>query len=182
MTDHPDGAASAPRYLLASATEATTVLRRLARDGWATREGFALLDNAWDVADQQLVLFGRVADLDSAALAVFAAARGAGVVVICDPDTEEGRAVLADLSRVGPVGRTAEEAPGTGHDDDLPLTDEQRALLERLANGETIAAAATAEFLSLRTANRRIAQARAALGVRTTREAVLTYRRHTRND
>jgi DNA-binding NarL/FixJ family response regulator len=57
------------------------------------------------------------------------------------------------------------------------LLPEQRALLDRLANGETIAAAAAAEYLSLRTANRRIAQARDALGVRTTREAVLTYLR-----
>ena len=60
-------------------------------------------------------------------------------------------------------------------------TPEQRALLERLANGETIAAAAAAEFLSLRTANRRIAQAREALGVRTTREAVLAYLRQRRS-
>jgi hypothetical protein len=43
--------------------------------------------------------------------------------------------------------------------------------------GDTIAAAAAAEFLSLRTANRRIAEARALFGVRTTREAVLAYLR-----
>ena len=57
------------------------------------------------------------------------------------------------------------------------LIPEQRALLERLADGETIAAAAAAEFLSLRTANRRIAEAREVFGVRTTREAVLAYLR-----
>jgi DNA-binding NarL/FixJ family response regulator len=55
------------------------------------------------------------------------------------------------------------------------LLPEQRALLGRLANGETIATAAAAEYLSLRTANRRIAQARTSLGVRTTREAVLVF-------
>lgn len=60
------------------------------------------------------------------------------------------------------------------------LLPEQRALLDRLANGETIAAAAAAEYLSLRTANRRIAQARQALGVQTTREAVLRYLRQRR--
>ena len=64
--------------------------------------------------------------------------------------------------------------------DDLPLTIEQRALLDRLADGESIAAAATAEFLSLRTANRRIAAARDALGVRTTRQAVVEYARRRR--
>lgn len=59
----------------------------------------------------------------------------------------------------------------------VDLTPEQRALLQRLADGDTIAVAAQAEFLSLRTANRRIAQARQTLGVRNTREAVLTYLR-----
>jgi DNA-binding CsgD family transcriptional regulator/uncharacterized protein YerC len=57
------------------------------------------------------------------------------------------------------------------------LTPEQRALLDRLADGATIAAAADGEFVSLRTANRRIARARALFGVRATREAVLAYRR-----
>ncbi len=119
--------------------------------------------------------------METAALAVLAAARGAGVVAIADADTDPGRSLLADLARIGPVGRDAAEEPGDA-EDDLPLTEEQRALLDRLAAGETIAAAATSEFLSLRTANRRIAQAREALGVRTTREAVLAYLRHARND
>jgi DNA-binding NarL/FixJ family response regulator len=79
---------------------------------------------------------------------------------------------------LGPVLRDPELAdeptdPGAR----ASLLPEQRALLDRLANGETIAAAAAAEYLSLRTANRRIAQARDALGVRTTREAVLAYLR-----
>ena len=169
----------APRYLVSNGTEATAVLRRLARAGWKTREGFALLENAWDVSDKRLVLYGRVPDLDTAKLAVLAAARGAGVVAIADADTEPGRSLLADLARIGPVGRDADESLDDAPDD-LPLTDEQRALLDRLAAGETIAAAAAAEFLSLRTANRRIAEARKALGVRTTREAVLEYLRRSR--
>lgn len=170
---------NAPRYLLGSIVEATTVLRRLARSGWHTREGFALPESSWDVTARQLVLFGRVPDLDTARLAVLAAARGAGVVVVADPDAEPGRSLLADLTRIGPVGRDADtDADDTP--DDLPLNEEQRALLERLAAGETIASAATSEFLSLRTANRRIAEARKALGVRTTREAVLAYLRSAR--
>ena len=79
--------------------------------------------------------------------------------------------------------RDAEAEVAGGEDGEVAasaLLPEQRALLERLANGETIAAAAAAEFLSLRTANRRIAQAREALGVRTTREAVLAYLRQRR--
>jgi DNA-binding NarL/FixJ family response regulator len=169
----------APRYIVTTGTDATAVLRRLARAGWHTREGFALPEAGWDVSAARLVLFGRVADVDTAELALLAAARGAGVVAIADPASETGRALLADLARIGPVSTDPdageeESGGGTGQPQ---LAPEQRALLERLANGETIAAAAAAEFLSLRTANRRIAEAREALGVRTTREAVLAYLR-----
>ena len=56
------------------------------------------------------------------------------------------------------------------------LSPVERALLERLATGATIATAAAAEFLSLRTANRRIADLRRRANVPTTRELVLIYR------
>jgi DNA-binding NarL/FixJ family response regulator len=166
-----------PRYVVGSATDATTVLRRLARAGWTTREGFALAEPAWDMTAARLVLYGRVPDEETVRLAVLAAARGAGVVAIADASGEVGRALLADLGRLGTVHRDADADHDGGADSSTQLVPEQRALLERLANGETIAAAAAAEFLSLRTANRRIAQARSALGVRTTREAVLAYLR-----
>jgi DNA-binding NarL/FixJ family response regulator len=172
---------SGPRYVLPSAGDATTVLRRLARAGWQTREGFALPEAAWDVAKARLVLFGRVTEFDTAELALLAAARGAGVIAIADVHADVGRALLADLARLGPVSTDpdgavdgeAADSPASG----TSLAPEQRALLDRLARGDTIAAAAQGEFLSLRTANRRIAEARAALGVRTTREAVLAYLR-----
>jgi DNA-binding NarL/FixJ family response regulator len=170
-----------PRYVLGSASDASGVLRRLARAGWHTREGFALTDSGWDVRAARLVLFGRITDVDTAELALLAAARGAGVVAITDTGTDTGRALLADLARIGPVVTDSDADPaatGGPHAGGGPqLAPEQRALLERLANGETIAAAAQAEFLSLRTANRRIAEAREVLGVRTTREAVLAYLR-----
>jgi hypothetical protein len=183
LTDGPlmaQDPALAPRYVVANGAEATAVLRRLARAGWTTREGFALTDQAWDVSDARLALFGRVADADNAELALLAAARGAGIVAITDTAAEIGRALLADLARIGPVTTDPDADLGTAPAEDTGgpvLAPEQRALLERLAGGETIAAAAAAEFLSLRTANRRIAEAREALGVRTTREAVLAYLR-----
>jgi DNA-binding NarL/FixJ family response regulator len=170
-----------PRYVLASATDATGVLRRLARAGWHTRDGFALPESGWDVTAARLVLYGRVADVDTAELALLAAARGAGVVTIADTGSDIGRALLADLARIGTVVTDPDTDPGGSAGPDATggpqLAPEQRALLERLANGETIAAAAQSEFLSLRTANRRIAEAREVLGVRTTREAVLAYLR-----
>ncbi|HWB34500.1 MAG TPA: LuxR family transcriptional regulator [Rugosimonospora sp.] len=178
-----------PRYVVSTIGEASSALRRLVRAGWRTREGFALTDPAWDVSEARLVLYGRVADVDTAQLAVHAAARGAGVVAIADEFSDVGRALLGDLRRLGPVVRDPEQelgnpaaatVGGNGTEAVPSLLPEQRALLDRLANGETIAAAAAAEYLSLRTANRRIAQARDALGVRTTREAVLTYLRQRR--
>lgn len=170
---------AAPRYVLADATDATAVLRRLARAGWRAREGFALPEPTWDVAAARLILYGRVPDLDTATLAVQAAARGAGIVAIADTTAELGRALVDDLSRLGPVHLDPGTDSASG-DVFAQLIPEQRALLQRLANGETIAAAAAAEFLSLRTANRRIAQARELLGVRTTREAVMAYLRQQR--
>jgi DNA-binding NarL/FixJ family response regulator len=175
---------STPRYVVPTGAEAISALRRLARGGWRTREGFALAEPTWDVTTKRLVLYGRVTDLDTAELAVHAAARGAGVVAIADVGTDVGRALLADLGRLGPVILDAEAdvdgVEATARPYPTSLLPEQRALLERLANGETIAAAAAAEYLSLRTANRRIAQAREALGVRTTREAVLAFLRQRR--
>jgi hypothetical protein len=176
VTRQPD----APRHVVATPGDADTVLRRLIRDGWMAREGFALPDPAWDVTGNRLVLHGRITDPETLQLAVLAAARGAGVVAICDAESSLGRALVDDLSRLGLVrqGPAPELADtGNGADTVADLVPEQRALLDRLAAGDTIAAAAAAEFLSLRTANRRIAEARALFGVRTTREAVLAYLR-----
>src|SRR5688572_19516707 len=97
------GVPTAPRFIVDGGAEATSVLRRLARAGWTTREGFALPETAWDVSEVRLVLFGRVNDADTAELAVLAAARGAGIVAMADPGTDVGRALLADLARIGPV-------------------------------------------------------------------------------
>lgn len=177
MTAHQDP----PRYLLASTAAATSVVRHLSRAGWTIRDGFALPEAGWDVTAARLALTGRVGDPDTATLAVLAAARGAAIVAVADPRTDLGRALLADLTRVGVVHTD----PDVG---DVPaaagttLAAEHRALLDRLSNGETIAAAASAEFLSLRTANRRIAEARRLLGVGTTREAVLAYLRLRREE
>ena len=171
MTRQPD----APRHVVASVGDADTVLRRLVRDGWNVRDGFALPDPAWDVTGARLVLHGRIGDQDALQLAVLAAARGAGIVAVCDAESPLGRALIDDLSRLGPVRYGVDHAEVA--DAVADLVPEQRALLDRLAAGDTIAAAAAAEFLSLRTANRRIAEARALFGVRTTREAVLAYLR-----
>ncbi|MFG1924841.1 LuxR family transcriptional regulator [Cryptosporangium sp. NPDC048952] len=182
-----------PLYVLRSAADLAVVVRRLAADGWAVRTGLGVPDEPWDLTASRTVVTGPVTDDAAVAGAVLAAARGAGVVAVADAESSTGQALLADLARIGPVrrapqvpdGSTAGAAPRAesepdGAGDGLPLTPEQRALLDRLAAGDSIAAAAAAEFLSLRTANRRIAAARDALGVRTTRQAVIEYVRRRR--
>lgn len=181
-----------PRYVVGTAAEATRILHRLSRTGWHPRAGFGLPPSGSPVASR-LVLYGRVPTLSAAALASGAASRGVGIVAIADLASPPGRALLAALESLGPVLRafdpdtTPPHTNGSGPIDKTGdthvlagLLPEQRALLGRLANGETIATAAAAEYLSLRTANRRIAQARASLGVRTTREAVLVFLRQRR--
>jgi hypothetical protein len=178
VTRQPD----APRHVVATSGDADTVLRRLARDGWTARAGFALPDPTWDVTGARVILHGRVTDQETLQLAVLAAARGAGIVAICDATSPLGRALIDDLSRLGPVHQGVAGGEPGRPDAVADLIPEQRALLDRLASGETIAAAAAAEFLSLRTANRRIAEARALFGVHTTREAVLAYLRQRKPD
>ncbi|WP_100444366.1 LuxR family transcriptional regulator [Glycomyces xiaoerkulensis] len=164
-----------PLHVVAAGADADAIVRRCTAAGWKAHRGFALLETTWDLAERRLIAHGTVADDHTASQAVLAAARGAGVVAVAAGDI--ALALAADLRRVGPLGHT----PGRPEPDDgLDLDPEQRALLNRLAAGSTIAAAAEAEFVSLRTANRRIAAARATLGVKTTREAVMIYIKHAR--
>ena len=63
-----------------------------------------------------------------------------------------------------------------GHDPLERLDPEQRRLLELLAEGLSVAAAARRLYVSRRTADRRLASARALLGVRSNAEAVVLAR------
>jgi DNA-binding NarL/FixJ family response regulator len=182
-----------PRYVVGTAAEATQILRRLARNGWHPRPGFTVPPTVGVGA--RIVCYGRIPTQSAAQAAASAAIRGAGVVAIADVASQPGRSLISALESHGPVLQSADATPepvavnSAAHASDgaaMPgvgsLLPEQRALLGRLANGETIATAAAAEYLSLRTANRRIAQARASLGVRTTREAVLVFLHQRRPD
>ena len=64
----------------------------------------------------------------------------------------------------------------------LPITAEQHLLLEHLAAGATLDEAAAHANLSRRTATRRLADVRAALGVGTNVEAVAAVRCHARGE
>jgi DNA-binding NarL/FixJ family response regulator len=110
---------------------------------------------------------------DEAARALDAAIRGEGLVVAV-PSIDAFSGFLDDLSRLGSVRFIGRDDPIESID---PLDDEQRRLLSLLAEGSSIIEASARLHLSRRTASRRLATARQALGARSTAEAVAIARR-----
>jgi DNA-binding NarL/FixJ family response regulator len=147
--------------------------RRLRAAGWQVRAGWELPERPWDLTGMGMVCTGEVADADGAAAAVLAAARGTGLLACLTAPPEVADRFLADLRRLGPIARPGapERRPAS------PLTAEQRELLAQLAEGRSLAQAARLLHLSQRTAERRLAAARKALGARTTAEALLALGR-----
>lgn len=120
-------------------------------------------------AEGQRLHVAVIATPEDAADAVLAALDGADLVLACTAPDEVVDALVDDLWHLGTVEHVA--TPG------VALSAEQVALLSRLGAGDSLGEAATRLHLSRRTADRRLAQVRAALGVRTTAEAVLAAAR-----
>lgn len=119
-----------------------------------------------------MVSVGVVAGEADAAEALLAAVWGAGVIIHATSAPEVTERLVEDLRRLGPVDFRTEETPPS-----RDLTQDERALLELLAGGRSLGEAAQHLNLSRRTADRRLASARAKLGVPTTTEAVVAFRR-----
>jgi len=116
---------------------------------------------------------GAVTSAEDAAAALLAAVAGARLVVHALADRETIDRFVDDLRRLGEVDHRV------GVRDADVLTKEQRVLMRSLAGGASIAEAAALANVSRRTADRRIAEVRRALGAGTTAEAVASYRRST---
>lgn len=159
-----------PYVLLAAGADLERPAAELAQRGWRLVRGLVPPDEPWDLGPARIVAVGPLPDLAAAQAALLCAVRGAGLVVGLDPAAPWAAGFRADLRSLAPAAPPAGE-PGPAD----PLTPDQRDMLELLAAGNSIAGAARLRFLSLRTANRRVAEARDALGVATTREAVLAY-------
>ena len=146
------------------------VVEELRQEGWDVRRGFELAEPEWDVTRRRAVCAGAVREPADAAAALIAAARGAGLAVVLAAEPAVADRFLEDLRHLGPVRfGPAEAAPG--------LEPEQARLLGLLAEGLSLAEAATRLYVSRRTAERRLAAARRTLGVATTAEALLALRR-----
>jgi DNA-binding CsgD family transcriptional regulator len=118
---------------------------------------------------------GSVTDRPTAQLAVLAALAGAHLVVTAAAPREVIDMLCDDLRRLGSLDhRVGAQPPGT----DPPLSAGERALLERLLAGDSLGQAAAALHLSRRTADRRLAAARRALGAATTAETLAIAVQH----
>ena len=145
------------------------VVGELRRQGWTVQPGFELPEAEWDAARRRLVCAGVLRGREDAAAALIAAARGAGVAVALAAEPPVADRFLEDLRHVGPVAYRSGAEPG--------LEDEQAELLELLAEGRSLAEVARRLHVPQRTAERRLAAAKRALGVASTAEALLVLRR-----
>lgn len=165
---------AAPIVVLPDAAAVEAAAVQLRRKGHAARGGFALEpDGDFDVREQKLICTGVIDGAEAARSAVLAAARGASVLLAIDDDLDPGvrHRLLDDLARLGSVRDQLTAPTQTGP----ALTQEQLQLLELLAAGASIPEAAAELYVSVRTAERRVAQVRAAFGVRTTAAALVAF-------
>jgi DNA-binding NarL/FixJ family response regulator len=122
------------------------------------------LTSDWRAARPGVVCMGEVGDQSAAEQAVLALLAGADVVVTATAPREVVDRMCDDLRRIGSLEHRVEASAGPA------LSDEERELVERLLAGQSLGQASNAMHLSRRTADRRLAAARRALGVRTTAE------------
>lgn len=134
-------------------------------DGWTVRQGFDLPTTPWDLARRRWVCIGEVTDQQGAEAAIGALARGVGLAIAIALTGDDRRRFEEDLARTGRL------VVGEG-DPTLGLSTEHTTLLDGLASGLSVTAAASRAYVSRRTANRRLAEVRSRLGVASTAEAV----------
>jgi DNA-binding CsgD family transcriptional regulator len=121
----------------------------------------------------RLVLVVHVAAVDDVAAAVQAALRGFSLVVVNRAPRDVADELYEDLRRFGrlEVRSLPPPTPGGG------LSADERELVELLASGVSLGEAASALHISRRTADRRLASARQALGATTTPELIARHRK-----
>lgn len=114
-----------------------------------------------------VVCTGVVEDEEDAAAAVLAVLRGASLVVYAAANRTVVDRMLDDLRRLASVDHRVGSSPIAA------LAPEEMALLNHLYDGLTLGEAAGRLAISRRTADRRLASARRAMGAGTTAEALV---------
>lgn len=123
---------------------------------------------AFEAAGPGVVCAAPVHDRQAAQQAVLAALAGAHLVVAASGPRQVIDMLCEDLRRLGPLDHRVSRRQPAGPE----LSPAERALIERLLAGDSLGQAARALHLSRRTADRRLASARRALGASTTAEAL----------
>jgi DNA-binding CsgD family transcriptional regulator len=142
-------------------------VREISARGWTPQPGFGAPFRSGTIART-----GLVDGADAAGLALLAALEGQGLVVRATTTRDVLDRLIDDLRRLGPVDHRIGMP-----DQPADLGPDARAILGLLAEGHTLGQAADLVGLSRRTADRRLAEARRALGVRRTTEAIALARR-----
>ncbi len=133
--------------------------RELEHGGWVVVDGWSRRA----VVPERTVAAGGVDGEDGAAAALLTALSGLGVLIHATGPRVLVDRLCDDLRRLGPVDHRTGEPPA-----EPSLTDDQQRLVELLAGGARLGEAAAALHLSRRSADRRLAEARAVYGVDTT--------------
>jgi DNA-binding NarL/FixJ family response regulator len=142
-------------------------VREVVEAGWSVGPGFV-----GPYRSGRIVRAGPVEDGTDAEAVLLAALAGQGVVARVTAAREVIDRLVDDLRRIGPVDH---RVGGPTARPELPS--EGRAILGLLAEGHSLGEAAALLGLSRRTADRRLAEARAALGVERTTEAIARAQR-----
>lgn len=133
--------------------------------GWKVLRSFEPPPNPWLLADHQIICVGNIENEQDGAAALLALARGAALLIHITLNGRSAQRLMEDLCRV------AKDHP-LREDEEKEIKEVHVALLDALANGVTVSAAAVQLHLSRRTANRRLAEIRDLLSVGTNAEAV----------
>jgi len=151
------------RFVLAEDAAVVEASAALEAAGFAIVRGWRLPDEPWDLSLRRIACAGRIVDRTDLEGALVAAARGASLVVESPVAADLLAPLVEDLQRLGVV----EYVSSNG------LDTQQRQILALIGEGFSVGEAAATLFISRRTADRRLASARATLGVRTNTEAVV---------
>jgi DNA-binding CsgD family transcriptional regulator len=142
-------------------------VREVGAAGWQIAPGFH-----GPFQPGRFVRSGTVATASDAEAALLAALAGHGIVVLASADAAIVDRLVDDLRRLGPVEHRVGQ-PATPPE----VSPVARAILGLLAEGHSLGEAAAILGLSRRTADRRLAEGRRALGAERTTEAIAMARR-----
>jgi DNA-binding NarL/FixJ family response regulator len=144
-------------------------LAGVARAGWRVVAIDELPPRTWELGAMGLACACTLEAPADAERALVAAARGTGLVAHSLLDRKALARFVDDLRRFGPVDVGSPRSESARAD---ALSPDQSRALEIVAGGGSLADVATTLHCSQRTAGRRVAAAREALGARTTAEAI----------